>query len=88
MLPISEIENRIKYVFSDKQLLESAFIHSSVAHERNINSNERMEFFGDAILEFVVSEYLFTNYPDKDEGDYSKFRAYLVSAKTLSEVVK
>ena len=50
------IEQRIGYEFKNKELLRQAFVHSSYAHEENIRDNDRMEFFGDAILEYLVSE--------------------------------
>lgn len=71
-LQLREIEKRIGYEFKDKSLPETAFMHSSYANERKLRSNENMEFFGDAILEFLVSEYLYKNFPDKNEGDFSK----------------
>ena len=58
---IATIEKDIDYIFNDKTLLEKAFTHSSIANLRNIESNERLEFFGDSILSFIVSEKLYTN---------------------------
>lgn len=81
------IEERLGYTFRNKNLLRHAFVHSSYAHEENIGDNDRMEFFGDAILEFVVSEYLFEKHPDYDEGKLSKMRAAVVSADGLRPIV-
>lgn len=68
-------------------LLEEALTHSSYAAENpGKEHNERLEFFGDAVLKFVVSEYLLERFPTYDEGDLSEIRAVLVSGKTLAEV--
>ena len=87
-LQLREIEKRIGYEFKDKSLPETAFTHSSYANERKLRSNENMEFFGDAILEFLVSEYLYKNFPDKNEGDFSRARAAVVSRDRLFLAVK
>ena len=87
-LQLREIEKRIGYEFKDKSLPETAFMHSSYANERKLRSNENMEFFGDAILEFLVSEYLYKNFPDKNEGDFSRARAAVVSRDSLFLAVK
>jgi len=83
---IEIIEQKIGYTFKDKKFLQTAFMHSTMAHDLNIQSNERLEFFGDAILDFLVSEYLVNN-TNLTEGDLSVIRASLVSAKSLSDVV-
>lgn len=84
---ISQIEHIIKYVFHNKDLLVQAFTHSSYANAVNVEDNERMEFFGDAILEYVVSEQLYDLYPSFDAGDLSKVRAEIVSADGLRPVI-
>lgn len=69
------IENIIGYKFNDKKNLDIAFTHKSFANEimcGKRQSYERFEFLGDAILEFVVSDYLFNEYKDKDEGSSQK----------------
>ena len=81
------IEQRIGYEFKNKELLRQAFVHSSYAHEENIRDNDRMEFFGDAILEYLVSEYIFKKYRYCDEGQLSKMRSVVVSADGLRPVV-
>ncbi|MBE5935672.1 MAG: ribonuclease III [Lachnospiraceae bacterium] len=81
-----EIENKIKYVFNDKKLLKNAMMHSSYANENNyskIDNNERLEFLGDAVLEVSVSEYLYKNYTDVNEGELTKLRASMVCEPTL-----
>ena len=70
-----------KIVFSDKELLETAFTHTSYANEHrllNISHNERLEFLGDAVLQLTISHYLFDKYPQKAEGDLSKMRSMIV----------
>ncbi len=68
-------------------LLEEALTHSSYAAEHPGGThNERLEFFGDSVLKFVVSEYLLERFPTYDEGKLSEIRAVLVSGKTLAEV--
>lgn len=85
MLPIRQIEDKIKYVFSDKDLLTEAFTHSSYANEKKIRSNEQMEFLGDAVLDLIVSRYLFDHYRNEDEGVYSQARAFTVSTTSLAK---
>lgn len=85
------IEDIIGYTFRDLDLLVTALTHKSYANERKINkveSYERSEFLGDAILEFVVSEYLYQNYPEYPEGKLTKLRASLVCEFTLSQISK
>lgn len=62
MTDFSEVEKNIGYVFQDKSLLKKALTHTSYAYENKIESNEKLEFLGDAILEIVVSKYLFRHY--------------------------
>lgn len=73
---------RLGYEFVDEQLLDIALTHRSVG-SRN---NERLEFLGDAILNFTVAEALFERFPSASEGDLSRLRALLVKGETLSEV--
>lgn len=84
-----ELEQIIGYHFADKQLLKQAMLHSSCANERKIQkigNYERLEFLGDAILEFVTSEFLYQEYPDKTEGELTKLRASLVCEFSLSSI--
>ena len=86
----SKLEQRIGLKFKDQNVLMQAFIHRSYLNEHPsfpFNHNERLEFLGDAILELVVTEYLFNNYPNP-EGELTNWRAALVNAKSLSEVAK
>ena len=83
-----EIEKLINYEFNNKELLEEALRHTSYANETNTKSYEKLEFFGDAILEFVVSEYLYEKYTNLSEGELTKLRAMVVCEDSLHEVAK
>ena len=82
----SALEGRIGYTFQNGRYLDIALTHSSYANEvkKNISSNERQEFLGDAVLSIVVSDYLFHTY-HLAEGDLTKLRAALVCEKSLWE---
>lgn len=74
-------------VFSDETLLETAFTHTSYANEHRllkISHNERLEFLGDAVLQLIISEYLYTKYPRRPEGDLSKLRSMIVREESLA----
>ncbi len=82
---IAFLEDGIGYTFNDKQLLEEAMCHSSFAKEYGLRyNNERLEFFGDSVLEFIVSRALFKTYPDANEGELTTMRAALVKADSLA----
>lgn len=76
--------------FIDKNLFEQAFTHRSYLNEskKNLDSNERLEFLGDSILSFVVSQYLYREYPTYDEGILTNIRSLLVNTKNLAEAAK
>lgn len=84
-LDISACEERLGYKFSDPSLLESALTHASGADHR-LESNERMEFLGDAILGAVVCEQLFRDFPDYLEGDLTRLKSIVVSRQTCAKV--
>ena len=84
---IGSIENIIGYTFNDKMLLRKCFTHSSYANEHGGENNELLEFFGDAILQFVVTEHLYKN-SFGDEGKLTKKRADIVSREPLLKMVK
>ncbi|VEE82268.1 RNase III: ribonuclease III [Streptococcus milleri] len=74
-------------VFQNERLLETAFTHTSYANEHrllNISHNERLEFLGDAVLQLLISEYLYKKYPKKPEGDLSKLRSMIVREESLA----
>lgn len=76
---VSRLLNALKYSFKDQQLLMEALTHRSASS----NNNERLEFLGDSILNFVIAAELFTHYPDSSEGDLSRLRASLVKKEGL-----
>lgn len=91
MKDLSVFEKILKINFKNKDLLCQAIIHRSYLNEHpdcGLRHNERLEFLGDAVLEIVVTEYLFNNFPDTDEGDLTNWRASLVNYKILSEIAQ
>ena len=89
--PFGELESIIGYSFTNKQLLQTALTHSSFINEskkQGVCDNERLEFFGDAIIEFYVSEFLFSKFKDFPEGDLTKTRASMVCESGLAECAK
>ncbi|EHJ52411.1 ribonuclease III [Streptococcus macacae] len=82
-----KLANQFGIVFADKKLLETAFTHTSYANEHrllNISHNERLEFLGDAVLQLIISRYLFLKYPHKAEGELSKMRSMIVREESLA----
>jgi len=89
MIDFSTFEQKTGIIFKDKKLLEQAFIHRSYINENSghkISHNERLEFLGDAVLELVVTDYLYKKYPDRDEGELTAYRSSLVNAVIVGEV--
>jgi ribonuclease-3 len=76
MTDYSQLEKRLNYTFKDKQLIIEALTHKSYKKPYN---NERLEFLGDAVLDLIVGEYLFSKFPRSNEGILSKIRASLVN---------
>lgn len=89
-MTLSELQQDIHITFHDQHLLKQAFAHRSYLNESSEfkESNERIEFLGDAILSFVTSHYLYTTYPQFPEGILTNIRSTLVKTKTLSTVAK
>lgn len=83
---MTDFEKKIGYSFHNPQYLKRALTHSSYANEHHIGDNERLEFLGDAVLSLIVSENLFKNHSEDNEGDLSKIRASLVCEQALFEV--
>lgn len=86
----SKFEASIGVTFADKGLLTQAFVHRSYLNEHPTfayGHNERLEFLGDAVLELIVTEHLYRNYPNP-EGELTNWRAALVNAKMLSDIAK
>ena len=82
----NELEKKIGYTFKNKNLLETALTHSSYAYERKKISNEKLEFLGDSILEFISSTYIYENYFNLTEGEMTKVRATVVCENSLYKV--
>ncbi len=84
-----EISKKLGLHFTNIDILIKAFTHRSYLNEHRhsgIEHNERLEFLGDAVLELVVTDFLYTEYPKKPEGEMTALRSALVNAQTLSEV--
>ena len=79
------------FQFRDPSLLDHAFVHRSYCNEHGLeasDSYERLEFLGDAVLELVISELLYQQFPDADEGQLTKARASLVKGRVLAGVAR
>lgn len=83
---MKELINNIGYKFNNEELLKTALTHSSYANEHKVLSYERLEFFGDSILSYIVSEYIYKNFTDLPEGDLSKLRSAIVCERSLEQV--
>lgn len=84
---LNELEKGLGYAFENRALLMNALTHSSYANEnreRGVQDNERLEFLGDAILGFVVADYLYRRFPAKPEGELTRIRADLVCETNLA----
>lgn len=91
MKDISGLENSLGVVFANKNLLYEALTHRSYLNENTsweYPHNERLEFLGDAVIELIITEALFRQFPEKPEGELTSFRAALVNTKMLSEVAR
>ncbi|WP_414689215.1 ribonuclease III family protein, partial [Neptuniibacter sp. UBA847] len=82
--PASELSRRIGHSFGDMSLFELALTHRSCGKK----NNERLEFLGDSILNFVIADDLFARFPKAKEGELSRLRARMVKGVTLSEVAR
>lgn len=84
-----ELEKLINIKFKSRKLLETVFTHKSYINESKdkVEHNERLEFLGDAVLELIVTEYLYTNY-ENPEGELTNWRAALVRGKNLAKLAK
>lgn len=89
MINFADFEKKTNIVFKDKNLLKQAFIHRSYINENGgsgLSHNERLEFLGDAVLELVVTDYLYRNFPNYTEGELTAVRSALVNAIIISDV--
>lgn len=85
---LGSFEKKLGLSFSDQALLKQAFTHRSYLNENRhegLEHNERLEFLGDAVLELIVTRFLFDTYPEKKEGELTAFRSALVNTITLSK---
>ena len=87
-MELEKLEENIGYSFKNKDLLINALTHTSYAFEKHVQSNEKLEFLGDSILEFISSKYLYNTYPNLKEGEMTKVRATIVCEDSLYEVAK
>ncbi len=88
---LEDLQSRLGYRFRNVALLKEALTHKSFVNENrslNLKDNERLEFLGDAVLDLLVSDLLFTKYPDLPEGDLSKRRASIVREETLCSLAR
>lgn len=86
---LKELQYKLKIYFKNEKLLDIALTHSSFANgKRNIQYNERLEFLGDSVLQLCISEYLFTHFRNKSEGELTKKRALIVCENSLYEISK
>jgi len=86
---LSRLEKKLNIVFKNKDLLIQAFVHRSFLNENpdfTIGHNERLEFLGDAVMELIVTEYLYKKYPKKAEGELTNWRAALVNTNQIAAV--
>lgn len=86
---LEKLQKEIRIKFKDENLLRQALVHRSYLNEHpdfHIGHNERLEFLGDAVLQIIVTKYLFLSFPDVPEGDLTNWRASLVNSKMLYEV--
>lgn len=91
-MELKELETSIGITLREKKLYEQAFTHTSYSHERKKTGvhpdNERLEFLGDAVIEIVVSEYLFHRYPHMHEGELTRTRARIVCEASLASFAR
>ncbi len=89
-MTFDELQTNLNIHFKDEKLMHAAFVHRSYLNEvkEQRESNERLEFLGDAILSFLSSDYLYKKYPEYPEGTLTNIRSGLVKTKSLSETSK
>ena len=85
---LENLEENIGYHFKNKELLKNALTHTSYAYEHHVASNEKLEFLGDSILEFVSSEFMYNKYTKLKEGEMTKVRATVVCEESLYKIAK
>lgn len=88
-MDFTEFQNKIGLTFKDTSLLTQAFVHRSYINENKasgLSHNERLEFLGDAVLELVITDFLYNKYTDKPEGELTAYRSALVNADTCAGI--
>ncbi len=88
-MDLTEFQNKIGITFKDKGLIQQAFIHRSYINENKasgLSHNERLEFLGDAVLELVITDFLYKKYTEKPEGELTSLRSALVNADTCASI--
>ena len=85
---LENLEENIGYHFKNKELLKNELTHTSYAYEHHVASNEKLEFLGDSILEFVSSEFMYNKYTNLKEGEMTKVRATVVCEESLYKIAK
>ncbi len=91
MPELSKLEKKLDLKFKDLDYLRQALVHRSYINEHpefKLGHNERLEFLGDAVLELIITEYLFINFANRSEGELTNWRASLVNSRMLYEVAK
>lgn len=83
---LEKLQDNVGYKFNNIDLLRQAMVHKSYAYERQVESNEKLEFLGDSILEFISSKYLYNHFTDLKEGEMTKVRAAVVCEESLHKV--
>ena len=81
-MSLKNLETKLGYTFKSLKFLELALIHKS---SNNITNNERLEFLGDAVLNAIISQYLFLKFPEEKEGMLTRMRSHLVKGETLTK---
>ena len=90
-IPFEKLQNKLEVSFKNPDFLKQALVHRSYLNEHPdfpVGHNERLEFLGDAVLEIVVTEFLYLNFKDTDEGDLTNWRASLVNSKMLHVIAE
>ena len=86
---LSKLEEKLNYLFANKELLHEALTHPSKKLDgKNIKSYQRLEFLGDKVLNFVIANALFKQFPNEDEGQISRRHSHLVCGSICLEVAK
>ena len=91
MADLAALQQTLGVSFNDPSLLEQALVHSSYINENPSlapNSNERLEFLGDAVLGLIVAEKLYQDFPHSDEGEMTRLRAALIRRDTLTRMAR